>query len=196
MSENKYECPFEREVSMNLESGDIKPHIRSHIEECGLCRDTAAVYNWMNRFQQASVTEMEQRMPKKKLPTADEIWKGAFAPPPLTLRRQPVKPDEALVKKAMLPMRITQAAAAVVIAGGLLYFLASNFPAVGDFFSDTLGFGSMFKTFSNVMKKSAAIPLIYFLPMVIAIFGIVAFIFASDGAPAQSTYRKELNGGS
>lgn len=209
MSEKSIECPFENEVLMNLESGDIKPHIRAHLEECRSCGDTAMVHGWMNRFQKVSDTALEELMPRKKLPSADDIWDGAFALQPLPVRRSaPV--DEELVKKAMLPLRITQAAAYIIIGIGLGFLLFGNFSTVGNFFSETLGFGTMFKTFTAVVKKSTGIPLLYILPIIMTIAGIVAFIFTTGNAAhspyknaarspynaARSTVPKELNGGS
>lgn len=194
MSEKNIECPFESEVLMNLESGDIKPHIQTHLEKCPGCKDTAVVHNWMNRFQKISETAAEKLMPNKKLPSADEIWDGAFSVQPLPITR-PAAVDEELVKKALLPLRITQAAAYIIVGIGLGFLLFGNVSAVAEFFTETLGFGTMFKTFTTVVKKSSGIPLLYILPVMMTIVGILAFIFTTGNA-ARSPYhnaRSHLN---
>ncbi len=177
MSKKNDECRFEQELLMNLESGDVKPHIEAHIGECPLCKETAAVYRWMNRFQQVS---MEHQAPGKKLPSADAIWDGAFASPSPIFQRQ-TKPDRELVKKAMLPLLIPQVLTYIAIAVGLIYLAVANFPEIQQFFNVDVGVDGFFRSIARIVQKGSKIPLVYLVPIALTLVSMIFFMFTGDG---------------
>ncbi|MCP5046596.1 MAG: hypothetical protein GY940_05465 [bacterium] len=166
------DCPFEQEVLMNLESGDMKPHIDEHMAGCPLCRETASVYRFMNRYRNES---MAHQLPDKKLPSADAIWDGAFATP----APRPL-PDKELVKKAMLPMLIPQVMMYISIIAGLIYLMIGNFGAIGEFFTTNLGLKSVFNSINTLMGKGSGISLIYLIPVIGTIALLIYFIVTTD----------------
>ncbi len=179
MSKSNYECPFEQELLMNLESGDIKAHIKEHIAGCSMCRETVNVHQWMNRFQQES---MQFQMQGKKLPSADEIWDGAFTAPVL----KPA-PDKELVRKAMMPVIITQAIMYITILAGGLYLLLGNLTEVGSFFNNTLGLKSISNVFSRMLGGGNWMVLIYLVPVVGTMALLIYFIFTTDPRPKEKS---------
>jgi hypothetical protein len=181
MSKKNHVCPLEQELLRNLESGDIKPHIASHAAECPICRETAAVYDWMNRFQQVS---MEQQVQGKQLPSADAIWDGAFAAPSPLFRRK-VQPDEKLVKKAMLPLVITQVLTYVIIAAGLIYLLVANLPEISRFLDTNLGTSNFFHSLLRILEKASKTSMVYLVPSALIIVSVFIFALVSDTKPEK-----------
>jgi len=184
------QCPLEQEVSMNLESGDIKGHIRAHLDECPICAEIEKVFGFMNRFQQLS---SRHRLPEKQLPTAEAIWDGAFSQP-MPVAPLQFQPDQELVRKANLPMRIAQWVTYAVIAISTIYLAVTNLPFIERFFSTDLGGKSMVRSLSNLGPKNTTAILALMIPVAVAIFLVIALIFFMDKEKNESNYQQTAKG--
>jgi hypothetical protein len=180
MSHKNDECPFEQEVILNLESGDVKTHIQEHIASCTLCQETVTVYRFMNDF---STVSMMHPVQEKSLPSVDSIWDGAFAAPMPFTREEP---DEELVQKALLPMKIAQYISYFVIAIGSLYFLVDYLPGIKGLFNLNMGGDSFVRIFSSIFEKGTKVSLFMILPVVIALISIIVFMLISDREPGEA----------
>ena len=182
-SNNKYECPFEQELLINLESGDMKPHINEHIADCKQCAETVSVFQFMNRFNEEAVNF---QVPDKKLPSADEIWDGAFAAPALE-RSYVVKPapDKELVRKAMMPVLITQVIMYVTILAGGIYLLMGNLSEVGTFFKTTLGLKPIADIFTSMLGTGGWTSVLYIVPVVGTMALLLYIIFNTEPEPKK-----------
>lgn len=163
----KKSCPYEKKVLKGLETGDLKPGIKKHMDDCRACKETASVYGWMNRFQTVS---QETGPVGKKLPDAESIWERTFSP-----RRRPVV-DKELEKKALRPLLIPQLAAymaAVIVIG---YIILSGIPGAGNFLNTGPEATAIFAIFASMLKaffKSLSSMLV---PMAAGFFSIIVLI--------------------
>jgi len=166
---SKISCPLEKDVLKGMASGNLEPGLTEHKTDCPVCKESAAIHEWMNRFHAVSV---ETKGADIKLPDAEAIWEKAYAP-------HAYQPDKELVKKALRPLLIPQVltyAAALVF---IVYLVLSNLPGLRDFlnispesltiFTSTASmFKSIFKSFSTMA-----------VPMGIALVSLTVFAVVS-----------------
>lgn len=167
----KKSCSFEKEVLNGLSSGELTPEAKDHAESCAVCKESIAIYRWMNRFQTVS---LETNTARKILPDAESIWEGAFSSPAPV-----VNPARALEKKALLPLLFPQVlayAAAVIV---VIYLFIANLAGIQDFIKanpEALAivtyFLAMFKT---VFKSSATLV----IPMAAGLLSMAIFAVAA-----------------
>ncbi|MCP5105423.1 MAG: hypothetical protein GY950_18685 [bacterium] len=160
---SKTSCLLEQEVLKGLTSGNLEPGLRKHAGNCPVCKETAAIHGWMNRFRAVS---METKGAEIRLPDAEAIWEKA------SVRRafQPKKVDKELEKKALWPLLIPQVltvAAACVVIIYLVFFNISP-GSLTIFTSIAAMFKSIFKSFSSMA-----------VPMGIAMVPITIFTVVS-----------------
>jgi len=167
----KKNCPFEIEVLDGLSSGSLTPEAKEHAETCAVCKESAAVYRWMNRFQAVS---LETNTVRKILPDAESIWEGAFSSP-----APAVDPARALEKKALIPLLFPQVlayAAAVIV---VIYLFIANLAGIQDFIKsnpEVLAIMTYFLVmFKSVFKSSATLV----IPMAAGLLSMIIFAIAT-----------------
>ncbi len=168
---NKINCPKERDVLKALTAANMDTELKEHMTGCPVCKESAAIHGWMNRFRAVS---METEGTNIKLPDAEAIWDRAYAP---EIRQK----DEALEKKAFRPLLITQVltyAAAFVI---MIYLVLSNLPGLRELLNispESLGmFTSIASMFKSIFKSFSpmAVPM-GIASVCIAVFAVVSGI--------------------
>jgi hypothetical protein len=102
-------CPSEKQVLEGLKTGKLSPELQSHLAECPVCQQLAAVYEWMNRFKEK---DWKIDMAQNDLPSAEAIWNRAL------VRK---RPDRKLVKRALRPILYTQVLYYGVMAAGIIF---------------------------------------------------------------------------
>ncbi|MDQ1354707.1 MAG: hypothetical protein QG657_5016 [Acidobacteriota bacterium] len=167
----KKSCPFEKEVLDGLSSGELTPEANEHAESCAVCKESIAIYRWMNRFQTVS---LETNTARKILPDAESIWEGAFSSPAPV-----VNPTKELEKKALIPLLFPQVlayAAAIVV---VIYLVISNIPGIQGFVKsnpETLAIITYISTMvKTVFKSSSALA----IPAAVSLLAMVIFVIVA-----------------
>lgn len=167
----KKNCPFEKEVLDGLSTGELSPEAKAHAENCTICKESVAIYRWMNRFQTVS---LETNTARKKLPDVESIWEGAFSSPaPVGI------PAKELEKKALLPLLFTQVLAYAAAIIFVIYLFISNLPGIEGHIKtnpEALAiFTYILAMFKAVLKSSAALA----IPMGVGLLAMVIFAIAA-----------------
>lgn len=175
----KKSCSFEKEVLDGLGSGELTPAAKAHAESCEVCKESVAIYRWMNRFQTVS---LETNSARKKLPDVESIWQGAFSAP-----GPEVSPARELEKKALLPLLFSQVlayAAAIIV---VVYLFVSNLSGIEGYIKanpEALAiFTYIVAMFKAVLKSSGALA----IPMGVGLLSMI--IFAVVAAFESKTLR-------
>lgn len=162
------QCPYEEEVTRNIQSGDIKPHIRAHLQSCPLCVDLLSVYRFLNRFQQVAG---ETGISQKVLPSADDLWQAAF-PVMLVPAGRTDKKLEARVLRPIILFQRFAFGVYLAFACLLTLFLLANAEKIKHFIQQTPGL-SMFDKFLGYLVKPASQSLpLPLLPVVLVFLSI------------------------
>jgi len=170
------QCPYEEEVTRNIQSGDIKPHIRAHVESCPLCGDLLPVYRFLDRFQQVAG---ETGISGKVLPSADALWQAAF-PIGLFPARRADKKLEARVLRPIILFERFAFGVYLAFACLLTLFLLANAQKIKHFIQQAPGL-SMFDKFLGYLVKpvSQSLPL-PLLPVVLICLSLFILLVIFD----------------
>jgi hypothetical protein len=171
----KKSCLLEQEILNSLAAGGLTAESKQHLETCPICKESAFLYQWMNSFQKVS---RQGKTAEKKLPDAESLWEKAFS----------YKiPDKELVKKAMKPLRIYQAAAYVIAIIVLLYLVFAHFPGIHSSLNSSPVVGLILVSISSLVRtlyKSFSFVLI---PIIIGLLSVVIFTVVTGFEPKKST---------
>ena len=170
----KKTCLLEKEVLNSLAAGDLTAEIKEHMETCLICKESASLYQWMNRFQKVS---RQGKMAEKKLPDAESLWERAFS---LKI------PDKELVKKAMKPLRIYQVVSYVIAIIVLLYLVFAYFPGIHSSLNSSPVVGMILASLSSMVRNLFKSLSVVFIPIIIGLFSVVIFTIITGFEPKKS----------
>jgi len=171
----KKNCLLEQEILNSLAAGDLTTEIKQHLDTCPICKESALLFQWMNGFQKVS---RPGKTVEKKLPDAEFLWEKAFS----------FKiPDKELVKKAMKPLRIYQAAVYVIAIIVLLYLVFAYFPGVHSSLSSSSAVGLILTSLSSLVKTVYKSFSTVFIPIIIGLVSVIIFTIATGFEPKKST---------
>ena len=170
----KKTCLLEKEVLNSLAAGDLTAEIKEHMETCLICKESASLYQWMNRFQKVS---RQGKMAEKKLPDAESLWERAFS---LKI------PDKELVKKAMKPLRIYQVVSYVIAIIVLLYLVFAYFPGINSFLDSSPVVDMILASLSSMVRNLFKSLSVVFIPIIIGLFSVVIFTIITGFEPKKS----------
>jgi hypothetical protein len=170
----KKKCLLEQEVLNNLAAGDLTAEIKEHMETCLICKESASLYQWMNRFQKVS---RQGKTAEKNLPDAESIWEKAFS-----LKT----PDKELVKKAMRPLRIYQVVSYAIAIIVLLYLVVAYFPGIQGSLNSSPVVGMILASLSSMVRTLFKSLSFVFIPIIIGLLSVVIFTIVTGFEPKMS----------
>lgn len=171
----KKNCLLEQEILNSLPAGNLTAKIKQHLKTCPICKESAFLYQWMNRFQKVS---RQGKLAEKKLPDAESLWEKAFS-----LKT----PDKELVKKAMKPLRIYQLVSYVIAIIVLIYLALANFPGINSVLNSSPAVGMILASLSSLVRTFFKSLSFVFIPIIIGLFSVVIFTIVTGFEPKKST---------
>jgi len=166
---NKAACPLEEKARQSFAAGGGDPDLVRHAVRCPVCRDVLAVSDWMLRFRDLTLEQLEVEEP---LPAPGALWDLARAGRTLDLKA---------ARKALKPIEFWRKISWVIAAAGGSALVLLEFNKIKSFLASIPGFDAIAEAMRKTAEAGAASPVQQLvLPATLGLVGILLLILVTS----------------
>ena len=166
-------CPVEKKVLQGLKSGHLKSELEKHRKKCQVCRESAAIYTWMNQISPAEIPGITG----KKLPTAESLWDEAYSG---------FRAVKELEKKALRPLMVTRLLSFIFAIVVPLFLIFSYLPEIKEIVHSKPESHAVINSLSSILNLFIESFSFLLLPAAVCLLTLIIFIFITGFQPKRT----------